>query len=437
MESREIINKVVAFFGGVFILCLLPECTSNGVKCGPVGTSLVRADSCLYANDFDRASVFYRKALRWNPRCTDAHIGLGLALRYQDSTLLAGKEFMTAYRLNPSYSRTMYYYGQSLNPDMGMMQSHLPERMLRDSAIYYIEKAVAKDPSLSNAHLDLWTLYLSTGDFDKADEQIMALYKKDFFPQVMMNYAYNLLVGADSGAVVFSNGDMDTYPPEALQIGEGFRTDVRVVNLSLLNAGWYATYVKNVLGVPISLPDETLDTLHYLITNDRKIILLSEVLVFDIIRSAGETPVYFFESASPSVRQRYKGYTSSEGFLVRVGTETTLSETNVDKFLSNLRNKYRMGMPSELPEWSKNPSPLTKDYSMLALKYAIIYLDAAWACAERNQMDEARTYARKAFEIAEPHCERDVIKVIIINWLKIDPEDPKALTLKSKYLSGY
>ena len=59
------------------------------------------------------------------------------------------------------------------------------------------------------------------------------LYESQDIAPGLVNYNYNVLMSTEQNAILFTNGDNDTYPPWMLQKAVGVREDVLILNMSI------------------------------------------------------------------------------------------------------------------------------------------------------------------------------------------------------------
>jgi len=182
---------------------------------------------------------------------------------------------------------------------------------------------------------------------------------------VAWDYSYNMLQSCAKDAILFTNGDNDTFPLWYLQDVEGVRRDVRIVNLSLVNTSWYIQQMKikpyyaEAQAVPISLSDSRIASIQpqiweprtmdlpvpkdvfaaygvtdTAVTNRGKIdwmmrntlqfgqtraIRVQDIMVVDILRTnQWKRPIYFAVTCAPDSKIGLDDYLWFDGLAMRL-----------------------------------------------------------------------------------------------------------------------
>jgi tetratricopeptide (TPR) repeat protein len=187
------------------------------------------------------------------------------------------------------------------------------------------------------------------------------------------DYGYNMLNSCDRGAVLFTNGDNDTFPLWFAQEVLKIRRDVIIANLSLINTNWYIKQLKD-WGVPISFSDYVIDRLEPRMTSDRRIVYVKDIMIRNILATnAGielENRDYFI--TQEEFAQKYlKGYKGR----VPIYFASTVSRENFEGFQPHCRLEglvYRV-MPDSLDPLVHVDIPRTKELFYGVYRYTGIF----------------------------------------------------------------
>jgi tetratricopeptide (TPR) repeat protein len=134
------------------------------------------------------------------------------------------------------------------------------------------------------------------------------------------DYGFDLLAGLEANAIIFTNGDNDTYPLWYIQNVERFRTDVSVVNLSLLRTDWYIEQLRDrEPKLPIHLTDAEIERMEPVPLKGGGVAWKHDLMVQHIIREADwKRPVYFATTVPLETWKPYRRHLEMEGMVRRL-----------------------------------------------------------------------------------------------------------------------
>jgi hypothetical protein len=380
---------------------------------------------------YQKLAEQWRAYIGKHPRSAVAHVQLARALRYAGDVPDAERnEFIRkAYELDPHCPEALEAMASTA------LHSGAP-LLTRDEAYKLAWEAVERAPRWTYPHFTLWSLCLALGKRDEARTHLQSLLEKSAFPSPLLDFAHNLLVSAEPKATILTNGDNDTYPLLALQTVRGIRTDVAVVNLSLLNLEGYPQMAwddafddagpftakeiaslrdewsrrRGKAGKPLSL------------FADR----IVQALLEKVRDGRWEQPVYYAVTVMEPHLKACPLARELEGILWRVQKrprpapeEKSAPALALAKTLRLFRRDFRLDSATDLvfpwrPDCAVRP---------LLMNYTAVLQLAGSKCAEEGDRDCVRFALAKAIRILDFHGQTGKVKELARYWKELDPEN--------------
>ena len=371
---------------------LLCGCQSGKMD---ITAAMQKGKAAFKAGKYDEAISQFEQVVRAQPNHQEAQYFLGYA-----------------------YSRTACAHGgliMALNEGKSMQAMEHLAAAIRIDPQYRGELVVLDPYAKLTSEWGMVALYYAYKDsVNTAITRMKRGRETGAFSDALLEYNRNMLNSCEADAILFTNGDMDTFPVFYLQAVENYRRDVTVINLSLLNTSWYIKKMKQgnpfgSLGIPVHLDDAAIDALKPELfkqqemdlafvdadhkshrytwtmspTVEKRAIRVQDQMVLHIIKQNQDNrPLYFAATVYEENLIGLNNYLVCEGLALRMQDKTDTLKSQ-ERLARHLNSFTFTSIVKGLCDQQPNACSLVQNYRA-------VYLKQAQAQAKQGHRDQAR-----------------------------------------------
>ena len=261
---------------------------------------------------------------------------------------------------------------------------------------------------------ELITHYELAGDEKKVTDYYQQLYEtKDIAPW-LVNYNYNVLMSTQENAIIFTNGDNDTYPARMLQEVKGVRTDVTILNISMSGTETYLERMLGKKGIKINRKDFVQKAITTGSDNSKSfsISTFTQYVCQYLVTNYPDFPVYFALTVYDNHIKPLK-----ENLYI-VGLAYQISPKRIDNLAlikKNLENNFRLDYLKY--DWYNDLYPGMNLMNTLQLNYVPGMMMLAEHYQTSGQQEKAQYWKNLATELAKRAGREEWIKDIEKNGI--------------------